>query len=131
MIDFASRMKDTPVIVGDIHNDLGMDEEMQTLLNKIEEKQANGTLSTTMIGDSYPEDLIGKTVIVNSYRVSGAVGHVSSYIPKTNHYWVHLKKKINKKSGGKTNWHKCNAGNVRAFIEGQDDIEQTDMFKRK
>lgn len=98
-----------------------MDQEMQDILDRLKplaKKECDYDPSV------YPESLIGKKVIVNSYRVSGAVGVVSKYLPSTHHYWVWLSKPIKKKGGGKTQWHKCNAGNCRLFQEGVDDIEQ-------
>ena len=104
-----------------------MDKEMESLLKSLK-KQTQGKEKTQEI---YPEDYIGKKVIVNSYRVSKAEGHVVSYLPKTHHFWVRLDKPIKKKYGGLTQWHKCNAGNVRLFIPGVDDIKQLELFPGK
>ena len=75
-----------------------------------------------------PEDLIGKKVIVSSYKVQGAVGSIARYLPKTHHYWVWLEKSIKTKSGRKSNWHKCNAGNCRLFIPEEDIDKQLNLF---
>jgi hypothetical protein len=92
-IDFAKRMKNAPPTIGDPID--------------------RGPVVK-------PEDLVGQTVTVRSHRVNGAIGRVDSYTPRTHHYWVYLEKEISKKNGGKTNWHKCNAGNVHLIIKDEE-----------
>jgi len=61
----------------------------------------------------YPAS-IGKTVIINSYRVKGATGIVTQYLPRTHHYWVKLDEPIENRGNGKLSyWHKCNADNCQ------------------
>jgi len=92
-----------------------MDEELKFLLNNF-----INTAKIKSDEEATPEDFIGKKVVINSYRVSGAVGHVTRYLSKTHHYWVWLDKPIKIKSGRKSNWHKCNAGNCRLFDPEKD-----------
>ncbi len=101
-----------------------MDIEMQEILDRLMVKaKANPQPRKSM-----PEDLIGQKVVVRSHRVSGVTGNVVSYNAKTHHYWVWLEKKIKKKFGGKTQWHKCNAGNCRLYDPAVDEVKQLTLF---
>jgi len=62
---------------------------------------------------SIHKGLIGKRVIINSYKVTEATGVITSYIDRTHHYWVKLDKPIKRKDGQLTYMHKCNAGNAK------------------
>lgn len=101
-----------------------MDTEMQEILDRLMKKAK----PASEMPKSTPEDLIGHKVVVRSHRVNGATGNVVSYNAKTHHYWVWLEKKINKKFGGKTQWHKCNAGNCRLYDPSIDEVKQLKLF---
>lgn len=102
-----------------------MDQEMQDILDRL---QLKAKKKCNVDYKSVPEDLIGHRVIVNSYRVSGVLGVVNRYLPQTYHYWVWLDKPIKKKGGGKTQWHKCNAGNCRPYDPEYDDDKQLKLL---
>lgn len=70
---------------------------------------------------SYNQDeanaLLGKRVVVNSYRLSDKVGTIEKYIREKHQFIVCMDDMYKTKKGHMSRWHFCNAGNCVELIK--------------
>jgi len=101
-----------------------MDTQLKEILTKYLIKASCNSHSKVV----YPEDLIDKQVIINSFYIKKELGLVTRYNEKDNSCWIHLDKAIRTKSGRKTRWYRCKINNYKEYLSSKEDGQQMELL---